>query len=109
VTYDASDNTGVRAARPVVGGRSPLGRNRPCDYAQRVPCPNGPGQITIGQTEMDEGTQLLALVAEDAGGNASTSAAASVKIDNTAPGAVPINVAERRRLAQSQRLRSHLD
>ncbi|HET7668196.1 MAG TPA: hypothetical protein VFK56_19450 [Mycobacterium sp.] len=90
VTYDASDNTGVRSARPVVGTRHPLGRNHACDFTQPVPCSNGPGQITIGPSELDEGTQTLAVIAEDAGGNASTSPPTTVRVDNTAPGAVAV-------------------
>lgn len=92
VTYDASDNAGVRAARAVIGTRSPPAATRPCNYAQRVPCPNGPGQIRVEQSVVDEGTQALTVTAEDAGGNAATSAATTVRVDNTPPGAVAIGV-----------------
>jgi hypothetical protein len=92
ITYDASDNAGVRAARAVIGARSPNGATRACNYAHRQPCPNGPGQIGVEQSQMDEGTQPLTVVAEDAAGNTATSAATTVRIDHTAPGAVAVGI-----------------
>lgn len=92
VTYDTSDNVGVRLAQPVIGGIALDRQSRSCNYAQRIPCPNGPGTISISTINVAEGTQLLAVVAEDAGGNASTSSAATVRIDNAAPSAVPVGI-----------------
>lgn len=92
VTYDASDNTGVRSAQPIIGARTPAKVLRSCNYAQPVPCPNGTGHVTIEQSELDEGTQQLAIIAEDAGGNATGSPATTVRVDNTAPGAVAVGV-----------------
>lgn len=92
VTYDASDNAGVRAAHAIVGASTPTGDTRSCDYAQRVPCPNGPGQIAVAQRSLLEGTQPLTVVAEDAGGNAAASPATTVRIDHTPPGAVAVGI-----------------
>jgi hypothetical protein len=92
VTYDASDNAGVRAARASVGVGSTFEQARSCDYARRVPCPNGRGQIALERNEMAEGTQSLVVTADDAGGNSTASAPTTVRIDHTAPGAVALGV-----------------
>ena len=55
VNYGALDNVGVRAVRPVVGGILDGGSLRPCNYALRVPCPNGPGTLAVNTTKLAEG------------------------------------------------------
>jgi hypothetical protein len=92
VSYDASDNVGVRAARVTIGDSNPSGHTRTCNYAQRVPCPSGPGQVVVESSESTEGTQPLAVIAEDAAGNSTASSAITARIDHTAPGAVAIGV-----------------
>jgi hypothetical protein len=92
VAYNAADNVGVRAARLAVGQLNPPGHSRPCNYAQRVPCSSGPSRLDLDLTRMVEGTQPLSVVAEDAGGNSTTSAPVTVRIDNTAPGAIAVGV-----------------
>jgi hypothetical protein len=92
VTYDAADNSGVRAAWPVIGGATREGHNRPCNYAQRIPCGNGRDSLGFETGEAPEGTQAFAVAAHDASGNTGTSAAVTVRIDNTAPGAVAVEI-----------------
>lgn len=93
VAYDASDNAGVRAAHAAISGRrAGPGATRGCNYAQRVPCANGPGQIVIERGDLSEGTQALAVTAEDAAGNAGTSPSTTVRIDHTPPGAVSVGI-----------------
>jgi hypothetical protein len=92
VGYEASDNTGIKEVRAYVGGTQPESASQVCDYSQRVPCPDASGQIAIETTKLPEGTQQLHLAAEDASGNIGESAPVTVKIDNTAPGAVPVAV-----------------
>lgn len=92
VSYEASDNSGVKAVQAWVGGRSREGVSRPCDYAQRIPCPSGPGEISLDTQQIPEGTQPIHLTAQDAAGNPAESAPVTVRIDNTAPGAVPVAV-----------------
>jgi hypothetical protein len=92
VGYEASDNTGIKEVRAYVGGTQPESASQICDYSQRVPCPDPSGQIAIETTKLPEGTQQLHLAAEDASGNIGESAPVTVKIDNTAPAAVPIGV-----------------
>ena len=93
--YSATDNVGVRSAQALIAGRIVGTHQRTCafaapagPYADIVPCPNGAGQINIDTTRSVEGTQSLIVQADDAAGNVSNSAAATARIDNTAPGRV---------------------
>jgi hypothetical protein len=92
VNYGALDNVGVRAVRPVFGGKVDARTARACNFALRVPCANGPGAITVQTAPLPEGTLGMALQGEDAAGNVGSSAPITVRVDNTAPGAVPITV-----------------
>jgi hypothetical protein len=92
VNYDAVDNVGVKLGRAVVGGTWAGDDWRPCDAAQRVPCPSGPGTIALDTTALTEGSQALVVEARDAADNSQVSSAVTVRIDNTAPGAVPVTV-----------------
>lgn len=92
VGYEATDNTGVKAVGAWVGGEEAGSSSQPCDYSQRVPCPNGSGQIQVETGKLPEGSQQMHLSAKDASGNGGESAPATVRIDNTAPGAVPVAV-----------------
>jgi hypothetical protein len=94
VNYDANDNTGVKIVRAFVAGTEYGAHPRACDYGQRTPCVNGAGTIAIDTTKLQEGTQTLTLQALDAADNLDASAAAAtVRVDNTAPGTVPVAVA----------------
>ena len=92
VGYEASDNTGIKEVAAYVGGLRPGGASEICDYSQRIPCPAAFGQIQIETAKLPEGTQQLHLAAEDASGNTGESAPVTIKIDDTAPAAVPIAV-----------------
>jgi hypothetical protein len=92
VGYEASDNTGISGVEAWVGGEETGGATEPCDYSQRVPCPNASGQIQVDTGKLPEGTQQLHLTAQDASGNGAESASVAVRIDDTAPGAVPVAV-----------------
>ncbi|MBA3867131.1 MAG: hypothetical protein H0X42_12430 [Solirubrobacterales bacterium] len=91
-SYEASDNSGVKVVRGLIGSASAGESTRPCDYTQRIPCPSGPGQIQVETQRLPEGTQELRLSATDAAGDQSESAPVTVRIDNTPPGAVPVAV-----------------
>jgi hypothetical protein len=88
VTYDAADNVGIRHGRAVVGGVGAGSDVRACDYSRRIPCASGPGQIAVETRFLPEGSQPLTSQAEDPAGNLGNSGATTVRIDNTAPGAV---------------------
>ena len=98
LNYDASDNVGVRVARAFHRRRRPVAlHNRPCmlaspegPYADRVPCPNGPGQIAVRPRRFAEGTHALVVQAQDAAGNVGKSARVTARIDNTPPARVDV-------------------
>lgn len=90
--YDASDNVGVKSASALVSGGVRGSRSSACSYSQRIPCPNGAGGIEINTADAPEGSQALAVVAEDSAGNRAESAAVTVRINNAAPGAVPVGI-----------------
>jgi hypothetical protein len=90
--YEASDNVGVKSAAALIGGGLRGSDARECIYSQRVPCPSGPGSIKVNTAEAPEGSQSLTVAAEDAAGNRAESAAVTARIDNAAPGAVPVGV-----------------
>jgi 5-hydroxyisourate hydrolase-like protein (transthyretin family) len=94
VGYTATDNVGVRVARALVGGQVRGEDRRGCDYAQRVPCSSSPGLVRVDTSLLGEGTQPLLVEGEDAAGNVASSSHVSVRVDNTAPGAVATNLAE---------------
>lgn len=90
--YEASDNVGIKSASALIGGGSRGTDSQSCDYSQRVPCPSGPGAIGLDTAEAPEGSQPLTVVAEDAAGNRAESAPVTVRIDNAAPGAIPVGI-----------------
>jgi hypothetical protein len=90
--YEASDNTGVKEVHAVIGNSSNGEYQSPCDYTQRIPCPSGPGQLRVETDHLSEGTQQLQLQATDAAGNQSESMPVTVRVDHTAPGAVPVAI-----------------
>lgn len=92
VGYEATDNTGIREVDAYVGSLRAGSASETCDYSQRVPCPDASGQIAIETAKLPEGTQQLHLGAQDAAGNGGESAPVTVRIDNTAPAAVPVAV-----------------
>jgi hypothetical protein len=92
IDYEASDNVGIKSASALISGGSRGGDSQSCDYSQPVPCPSGRGVIGLDTAEAPEGSQPLTVVAEDAAGNRAESGAVTVRIDNAAPGAVPIGV-----------------
>lgn len=92
-SYEASDNVGIKSASALISGGARGVDSQSCDYSQRVPCPSARGPIAVDTTDAPEGSQPLTVVAEDAAGNRAESGAVTVRIDNTAPGAVPVGVA----------------
>jgi hypothetical protein len=92
VAYEASDNVGVKGTYAEASGIPDGHELRPCDYAQRIPCPNGPGHFAVDTRPLPEGTQQMHVTAEDAAGNSADSPSTTVRIDNTPPGAVPVAV-----------------
>jgi hypothetical protein len=99
LNYDANDNIGVRTGDAIVSGVPGGSHERPCSfatpertYADQIPCPNGPGQISVDTTSLREGAQSLVVNAQDPAGNIGVSPAVTARVDNTPPGRVPVTV-----------------
>ena len=99
LNYDASDNVGVRAADAIVAGITSGSLERPCalaspegTFADSVPCPNGPGALSVDTRRFPEGTQGLVVQARDTAGNVANSPAVTARIDNAAPARVEVAV-----------------
>ena len=90
VRYSALDNVGVKLARAMIGGLAQEEHSRGCNFALRIPCPNGAGAISLDTSSLTEGSQGLSVHALDAASNVGVSSALTVRIDNTAPGATPV-------------------
>jgi hypothetical protein len=74
VTFDATDNTGIKRAEIVDvtdGGSSVVGtRSFPCDYRVTRPCPLNPSNQTIAPTSLSAGHRTLKVRIVDAAENA---------------------------------------
>lgn len=99
LNYSAEDNVGVRMARLSAGDAAGAPDQRPCAvatgegaFANPTPCPNGPGQIRVNTRRLAEGTQELAVAAQDTAGNLGTSAPITVRVDNAAPSRVDVAI-----------------
>jgi hypothetical protein len=92
VDFEASDNVGVRSAFANLAGIGRAEEARGCDYSQRIPCPNGRGQIQVETERAQDGSQQLFVTAQDAAGNSADSATVTAHIDNTPPGVTSVGV-----------------
>jgi hypothetical protein len=90
--YEASDNVGVKSAFANLGGIGRGEDTRGCDFSQRIPCPNGQGQVQVETERAQEGSQPIFVTAQDAAGNNADSVAATAHIDNTPPGVTAVGV-----------------
>jgi hypothetical protein len=93
VNYVAADNVGVKRAQAIVSGVPYGTHERGCNYAARVPCVNGAGTIPVNTKSMPDGSQTLAIDAADGADNPGASTPVTVRVDNTAPGAVAVDLA----------------
>ncbi|MDQ3344387.1 MAG: hypothetical protein M3524_12585, partial [Actinomycetota bacterium] len=96
VNYTANDNTGVKSAQAYVDGADAGEHSRDCNYrglGGLIPCPNGPGSIPPRADRLPQGTHTLGLIATDSANNLAVSNLITVRVDRTAPGAVPVAVA----------------
>ena len=93
VNYTASDNVGVKRARAIVAGVSQAEHTRGCDFSATIPCLNGGGAIGFDTGRLGDGSHQLAVDAADAADNLAVSWPLTIRVDNTAPGAVALNLA----------------
>ena len=102
LAYQATDNAGVRSASVLYGSVN-VGRFDPsCRLAKRtnegetfavqVPCPNGPGTVSVETGLIDEGSRQVVLQAKDPAGNSTDSQPVTLHVDRTAPERVDVSV-----------------
>ena len=99
LNYSASDNVGVRMAYASASGETAGFQQRPCvfaspehTFADPIPCPNGPGTLSVDTRPFPEGTQGLVVQVHDTAGNVGNSPGVTARIDNTAPARVDVSV-----------------
>jgi hypothetical protein len=85
VSFDTSDNTGIKYVRALVGDREAARQDRPCDFTQRAPCTNGPGSLEFNTANFGDGRHTLAVQSTDGADNTG-GASRELLIDNTPPG-----------------------
>lgn len=86
VTFDSSDNVGIREVRATLDGRVVRGASRDCDPAA-LRCPDWPGAaLDVPTFEAPDGRRTLSLIAVDRAGNLG-SISRTILIDNTPPAA----------------------
>ena len=114
LNYDATDNVGVRLAqasspdRPAGLSSAHARSPRRTARSQSVPCPNGPGQITVNTQELSGGHAAAHRSGARRGWQRRQLAPVTARIDNTAPGRVDVRPRRRRAVAQHERLRRQL-
>jgi hypothetical protein len=87
LTVNASDNVGIKRYEAWVDGRRvAVADHAGCSYVGRiVPCPNGPGTITLDLAELTDGSHSFAGRAIDSADNAGTSTTRRIAVDNHPP------------------------
>lgn len=87
VSFDASDNTGIRRTGLAVDGKPRFGADRACTYTRPVPCANVSGQrYGLDTTGLQDGAHAVTLQAVDASGNVGE-VTRTLHVDNNPPGA----------------------
>jgi hypothetical protein len=89
VRFYAADNVGIRAAQLSIDGVPYASEFRACNFAARVPCPNGLGSISLSTQRLRDGLHTSGLRVVDSAGNASA-AGFPTFVDNTAPARVDV-------------------
>jgi len=88
VSFDASDNVGIRSARAYVDGVAQPAVTYSCDFTYTVPCSDRPNAVLeLDTSALDDGVHQVQVGVTDAAGNETRSAARTVTVDNDAPSA----------------------
>ncbi|HEY6815618.1 MAG TPA: hypothetical protein VI168_08780, partial [Croceibacterium sp.] len=95
LNYTATDEgSGIKIVRAVNDGGAELGSlTQSCVFTRPVPCPNGPGSLTVRVDRARQGTQNVALQAFDAADNPTGLVhVGTMQVDTIAPGAAAVSV-----------------
>jgi hypothetical protein len=92
VDVSASDNVGVQEDRVLVDSTLFGAARPPCNYGQKVPCPNGVNTLQVPTGGLSDGAHTLSAQAVDAAQNVGTSSGVTIYSDNTPP-TQPLDVA----------------
>ena len=84
VSFDTSDNTGVKVVRLLVDGAEAAKQERGCDYTFPAPCPNGGGSLDVNTASFPDGRHTVTVQSTDAADNAGGDSR-ELLIDNTPP------------------------
>lgn len=88
ITFDASDNTGLKELRLYVDGAQATSSSRSCDYTRPRPCADvADASLSIDTVAYSDGAHTLQVAAVDAGGNETRGTARTVVFSN--PRSVP--------------------
>jgi hypothetical protein len=86
VTFESSDNAGIRKGRVYVDGHVERESTYACDFTFTVPCSDQDGARFLVSTDaLSDGTHSVRVAAVDAAGNEAKSTSQTVTVDNTAP------------------------
>jgi hypothetical protein len=84
VTFDASDNTGIKDVRALVGGREMARAGRICDSTAKT-CPDWPeATLDVNVGTLSDGIHDLTIEAVDRGGN-DAALRRKIRVDNNPP------------------------
>jgi hypothetical protein len=85
VSFDASDNVGIRETHLYIDGGEVGARGKPCDYTLRVPCPQGGDAYALDTASLrPDGAHTLTAVVVDTAGNANQ-ISRTIRVDNSPP------------------------
>jgi hypothetical protein len=88
VTFDATDNVGMRSTSLWVDGAPAGSSPQACDSTLAVPCPQLPGASTsLDTATLTDGSHTVQIGGVDAASNEERSALQPIVVDNTAPAA----------------------
>lgn len=83
VSYDATDNVGIRDAQLQVDGQTRATDSRACDYTQPAPCSNVTGgSLSFDTSVLTDGSHNYVVEATDAAGNVAQTASGSFNSSN---------------------------
>jgi len=84
LTFDASDNVGIRETSVKVDGRTVSYKGKTCDPTQRAPCPNGGETAQVPTSAIADGAHSVSVEAVDSAGNRAE-VSHRLLVDNTPP------------------------